>query len=105
MSVEVARDALLADARASAARIVEEAAAEAGERIEAARGICPVLFSVTSKITVMSVPGGKGLPVSMRLETSARAPAGVGLGLGLGVGEGDGVLDGQLILWAVLLWE
>ena len=37
MTVDVARDALLAEARASAERIVAEAEAEAGARIEAAR--------------------------------------------------------------------
>jgi vacuolar-type H+-ATPase subunit E/Vma4 len=37
LSVDVARDALLADARASAERIVAEADAEARERVEAAR--------------------------------------------------------------------
>ena len=37
MTLEVARDALLADARASAARIIDEADTEVGERLEAAR--------------------------------------------------------------------
>ena len=37
MTLEVARDALLADARASAGRIIDEADTEVGERLEAAR--------------------------------------------------------------------